>query len=163
MHRMTDIDRHDLEACNDVFDWITEHSDDLSTEQAVEMLEAIRDTHSALRTAEAMLLSRVLGGIEQPILVGSVAYSKKPKIVLRPRLGKILQAVIDTAVEPDHETGEQPHPREAADRAVTLMADLYVAPSSLPKTGGLKKVSLRLGDVTMEERNGWELKRTEIE
>lgn len=157
-----DIDRSDLDACGDVFDWLCENADSLSAEKSIEMLEAAQALHGRLRKAIDMLETQALGLIEQPILIGRVAYSKRPGIKLRPEQTKIAKRVCDLASTPD-ENGEAPTSYDTAVIAVGLMRDLYVSPSTKPKVGGVKALGYNLADVTREEHTGWELHRTEID
>jgi hypothetical protein len=160
---MTDISIHDLEACGDVFDWLCENADGLSADNAIPLLEAAQQLQQKLKLAIDMLKAQALSGIEQPILVGSVAWSKKPSIKYRPDQTKIAKAVVAVAIEPDHDTGEMRDAETAAERAVRLMQTLYVSPSTVPKVGGVENLGLTMKDVTREDRTGWELKRTELE
>lgn len=157
-----DIDRSDLDACGDVFDWLCENADSLSAEKAIEMLEAAQQLHGKLRKAIDMLETQALGLIEQPILIGRVAYSKTPAIKLRPEQNKIAGRVCDLASMPDA-NGEVLTAYDTAVVAVGLMKDLYVSPSTKPKVGGVKALGYNMADVTVEEHTGWELKRTELD
>jgi hypothetical protein len=156
------MNRHDLEACGDVAAWLAEQSDSLSAEQAVEMLSEARKVHRAFALAIDMLETQALQLIEQPILVGHTAWAKKPVLKKRPRQGQIAATVEAMAARPD-ENGEFPPAFEVASKAVTLMAALYVSPSTLPKVGGVKALGLEMTDVVDEEHTGFELKATELD
>jgi hypothetical protein len=160
---VTEINAHDLEAIGDVADWLAEQADSLSAEQSVTMLAAARNAYAKLKTAIDMLEARALTTIEQPILVGRTAWSKKPEFKKRPHHALIQRTVVDMAVVPNHETGELPDPRTAAETATKMMAALYVSPSTVPKTGGVKDLGLTVDDVTVEEHTGYTLKRTDLE
>lgn len=160
---MEDVTIHDLAACGDVFDWLYENADSLSAEKAIEMLEAAQQLHGRLRSAIHMLETQALKSIEQPILIGRVAYSKKPSIKKRPEQNKIAARVCDLASQPDMDTGEVGTTYDAAVAAVEMMRALYVSPSTQPKVGGVRNIGYKMDDVTTEERTGWELKRIEIE
>jgi hypothetical protein len=160
---VADVDRSDLDACGDVFDWLAEHADELPPEKAIEMLEAAQNLQNKLKLAVDLLRSRALSTIEQPILIGRVAYSKKPQIKQRPDQTKIAGKVVRLAVC-DAETGEKLDDTETvAERAVALMQSLYVSPSTVPKVGGIRNLGMTMQEVTREEHTGWELKRTELE
>lgn len=161
---MPEIDRHDLEACGDVFDWLTENADALSADKAIEMLEAARRAETKLKAAISMLQSQAMQTMERrPIVVDNVVYSKRPAMKQRPELPKIITAVVEWASAPNRATGEVPTAFEAATSAADAMINLYVSPSTVPKITGLKVLGLRLGDVTHKEHTGYELKRTVLE
>jgi hypothetical protein len=103
-----------------------------------------------------------LNRIEQPVLVGRVVWSKTPVTKKRPNAPLVDRQVVRVAAHPDPD-GVMPTAYEAAQAAVELMKALYVAPSTVPKVGGIKKIGLEYGEVINEEHTGYELKRTEIE
>lgn len=157
-----DVDRSDLQACEDVFDWLIENADSLSAEKAIEMLEAARATQAKLKTAISMLETQALNSIEQPILIGRVAYAKKPSYKRRPDQTLIGRTVAEHASASD-DNGEAPTAWEAASTAVVFMKALYVSPSTEPKVSGVKALGLEMDDVCREEHTGFELKRTELD
>lgn len=159
---MTEVNKHDLEAIGDVAVWLAEQSDALSAEQAVELLSEARLVHKSLGLAIDMLEAQALRLIEQPILVGTTAWSKKPTFKKRPDRPKIMARVAQLAVA-DSDTGEIREPQAVADAAIKLMADLYVSPSTVPKVGGVTALGYKMDDVVSDEHTGFELKRTELE
>lgn len=160
---MSEITIADLRAVGDVADALAEQSDGLSAEQSVQLLTAAREAKAKLQAAIDMLEAQALTTIEQPILVGKTAWTKKPEFKRRPNWVLIRSTVIDQASAPSQETGEFPHPRDAAEAAVSMMAALYVSPSTSPKTGGVKALGLSLEDATVEEHTGFALKAVELE
>lgn len=152
----------DLKAIYDVAALLTEQSDQLSAEDALIMMEEAKKAQQALKLAIDMLESQALRSIEQPILIGRTAWSKVPVMKRRPRADVIDKTVVRCAAMPD-EDGVLPTAFEAAQNAVDIMKGLYVAPSTVPKVGGVKKIGLEFGEVIDEELTGYELKRTEIE
>lgn len=159
---MTQINIHDLQAISDVAKWLAEQADDLSADQAVELLTEARKAQEALKWAIEMLEARAIKTIEQPILVGRTAWSKVPSFKKRPDNNLILRVVAETSAAPD-ENGVIPTPLEAARTATDRMASLYVSPSTVPKVGGVKALGLNMADVTTEEHTKWTLKETELE
>lgn len=159
---MTEVTKGDLQAIGDIAVWLAEESDQMSAEQAVELLTEARKVHRALGNAIALLETQALKTIEQPILVGTTAWSKKPAFKKRPRQQAIAHTVEALATRPDV-NGEVPPAYEVAERAVKMMSDLYVSPSTLPKVGGVKALGLEMNDVVDEEHTGFELKATEID
>lgn len=159
---MTEVNVADLQAIGDIADWLIEESDSLPTDRAIELLEACTVAAAKLKMAMSMLQSQALSTIEQPILIGRVAWAKKPTFKQRPNQSLIAATVIDFAARPDN-NGEVPTAHEAATTATNLMRGLYVSPSTVPKVGGVKDLDLEMSDVTREEHVGFELKRTEID
>ncbi len=155
------IEVPDILAACDVADQLAREADDLSPEQALTLLEAVEAAEGALKNAAAFLRARALSQMEQPILVGSTAYSKVMDVKMRPRQLLIRGAVIDAASRPD-ENGEVPTAHEAATSAAEMMAALYVSPSTVPKTGGLKAIGIPYDDALTEEHTGWKIKKTEL-
>lgn len=158
---MEPVNRHDLQAIGDIARWLTEQADDLSAEQAVELIREAKLARKALDDAIAMLEAQAKKLIEQPILVGHTVWSKAPTMKKRPDQALIATVVVSTSCAPD-DNGELPHPRDAAQMAVDKMVALYVSPSTVPKIGGVKALGLRIDDVTIEEHTGFELKQVEI-
>lgn len=152
----------DLQAIYDVARLLTEQSDGLSAEQAISLMEEAKKAQQALRLAIDMLEAQALRGLEQPVLMGNVVYAKVPSMKKRPIVENIDAQVVRVAAQPD-EHGELPSAFDVAQTAVELMKSLYVAPSSVPKVGGIKKIGLDYGDAITEEHTGFELKRTEID
>lgn len=159
---MTDIGPADLQACGDVFDWLAENADSLPTENAIEMLQAARAVQAKLKTAIDMLETQALNTIEQPVLIGRTAWSKRPSMKKRPDQRMIRNRVIELAIQPDSH-GEVPAAADVAEIAAGLMATLYVSPSTVPKTSGVELLGLTMADVTREEHTGFELRHTEID
>ena len=159
---MTEVDIHDLEACGDVFDWLAEASDSMDAQTAITMLEGALAVQAKLKVAIDLLRSQALKTIEQPILIGSVAYAKKPSFKMRPDQQLLARVVTELAAHPD-ENGELPTASVAAATATNMMKALYVSPSTVPKVGGVKALGLEMDMVCREEHTGFELRRTEIE
>ena len=159
---MSEVNVHDLEAIGDIADWIIEESDSLSTEKSVELLVALRMALNKMKLAVDMLEAQALRTIEQPVVMDNRVWAKKPSFKKRPDFTVIAARVVSTAIEPDHETGEMRTPEEAAERAVRIMRALYVSPSTVPKTTGVRNLGLEMDDITREEHVGFELRRTDL-
>lgn len=159
---MSDVNVHDLEAVSDVAARLAEMADSLSAEQAITLLHSAERAMLALKIAVDMLEAQALGRLEQPIVVGHTAYSKKPSFKKRPDQRLIQRVVVEKASHPDV-NGEVPTAFEAADAATKMMAELYVSPSTLPKVGGVQALGIEMQDVTAEEHTGFMLKQTEID
>lgn len=155
------ISTADILAMCDVADQLAGEAADLAADDALALLEAVQVAVAALKNAESYLKSRAITTIEQPILVGHTAYSKVAVTKQRPDQALIKRAVVSLAASPDEE-GEAPTAGDAAQRAVDLMAAMYVSPSTLPKVGGLRAMNLELSDVCSDEHTGWDLKKTEL-
>lgn len=152
----------DLQAINDVVQLLAESSDSLTTEQAIELIEAARKAQQSLKAAIEMLEAQAISTIERPLLMGNVVWTKVPSVKKRPVPNIIDKAVLTFSAHPDGD-GVMPTAYEAAQTAINMMKGLYVSPSTVPKVGGVKALGLDMGDVCTEEHTGYELKRTELE
>lgn len=151
----------DVYAICDVANQLANEADDLTADDAVRFLDAVAAAKKALGDAEAFLRARALTQIEQPIIVDGSAYSKVAAVKKRPDQALVQRKVVAIAAAPD-ENGELPPVVEAVERAVELMAGLYVSPSTVPKVGGVNALGLAIWDVVREEHTGWELKETKL-
>lgn len=150
----------DLLAMCDVADDLVNLADSLSAEQAIELLEAATKAAASLGVAITMLKSRAVSTMEQPILIGDAAWSKKPTMKDRPDHRLIHRLVVENALDAacDRETGDR-DPRVAVEHAVGAMEALFVSPSTLPKKGGVQSLGLAYTEVVTEEHTGYELKK----
>jgi hypothetical protein len=160
---VADINRADLQAIRDVAAQLTEQADSLGAEEAIILMGEAKAAMQTLKAAIDLLESQALHLIEQPILIGKTAWSKKPTFKQRPDQDRIARFVINAAVVPNEETGELPHPRDVAEAAVAIMSGLYVSPSTVPKVGGVRKIGLDMDDVCQQEHTGFELKKVDLE
>ena len=155
----TPITTADLLAICDVADRLAEQAGDQTAEQAIRLIEAVDVAVNALQAAKTLLRSQAISNMEQPIVVDNVAYSKVLDLKKRPQHAIIRKAVISQASQPD-ENGEVPTVVDVAERVYDTMVALYVAPSTVPKVGGVKMLGLNFGDVIVEEHTGWTLTKT---
>lgn len=114
-----------------------------------------------MKAAKSELTERALRGLEQPILIGNTAWSKKLDTKKRPDNDMILGRLRASLIRPDSQ-GELPTVEQAVNKAIDVMVDLYVSPSGLPKVTGLKRLGLTMDLVTREESNGYKLVATEL-
>lgn len=158
---MAVIEKPDMDAVCDVLAQLYNEAEGMSAEQALTMLTEAHKVKAALAAAISELETQALRGMEGPVLLGNVVWSKRRDVKLRPDQGKIGAKVAGMAAV-DRDTGEMRSAFEAAQEAVDLMAGLYVSPSTMPKFGGLKAAGLKVDDVTSEEFAGYKLHQQEV-
>ena len=156
------IESPDIDAAADVCQQLALEAVDFDATRAINALQALAQLEAQVKAAKSELTERALRGLEQPILIGNTAWSKKLSTKKRPDHEMILGRLRGMLDRPDRETGELLTVPEAVDRAVDLMVGLYVSPSALPKVGGLKALGLTLDAVTREESDGYKLVATEL-
>lgn len=154
----------DISAITDVLTQFTNEIDSLPVEEALRFAKVIAETQAAAKLAQEFLNTRALNLIEKrPVVVDGAVIARKADKKWRPDQGKIRRQVAKRAVY-DLQTGEKVETMEdAAENAVTLMYELFVAPSAFPKQGGLKALGLTNLDVGVQEITGYSLKTMEIE
>lgn len=130
-----------------IHDEVTEQSDQVSFEQAVELMDAVKAVERSCREAMSLLESELMrqleGGARQ---VGTRVFARVDKYKDRVDHPTIERAVVQHAVSAatDRETGEI-DPRTAAVEAVRGMHDLYLAPATKVKTSKLKNYDVAFG------------------
>lgn len=158
----------DLLAFLDVLDGLDEEASPtdgsvsgMSVERAAMLIEALEDIRKRAGATIALLESRALIQLEgQPRIIGTKAYSRKPNRKKRPNHSAIGQSVRQYAVA--REDGEVLPVFVAVDRAISAMAALYVAPTTVPKVGGLQLIGLSEKDAVEWVTLNYELKVTEL-
>ena len=155
------IETPDILAAADVCQSLADEASDYDATRAINALQALAQLEAQVKAAKSELTERALRGLEQPILIGNTAWSKKLDTKKRPDQEMILGRLRKLLTKPD-ENGELPPVVESVDRAIDAMVDLYVTPSGLPKVGGLKAIGLTMEQVTREESNGYKLIATEL-
>lgn len=162
---MADIELSDIQAGTDVLAQLYREADSFDVQKAIMFGAACRAMRVQLDAAQAALDAQALHLLEQPVLIGKIAYSKKLKPgKVRARHDKIQERVVKLAVRDESGDGEVVLAGDAAERAVKMMAALYVSPSTEAKVGGVKALGYNMSDVTREEEpTGYELKVTELE
>jgi hypothetical protein len=159
------ITQGDVEAFADVLTTITEQSDEYTLEAALQLkaeLEAvgktIRETTSLLETQ----IRRLMDGSTKQV-VGTKTVTLKPNAPKwEPNHGKIRKLVVSRSIIDDE--GERVAlPQEAAEQAVELMYQMFVAPSDMPKAGALKALRIFQEDVADKKDTGDKLVVTDAE
>jgi hypothetical protein len=154
------ISQPDILAAADVVAQLSEEADQFGAEDAIIMLQAVNRLLAIAKSCASNLEAQALVTLEQPILIGNQAWSKKPSMKRRPDLPKIAHRVADVAAYDGN--GEVRPAHDAAELAVKLMEKLFVSPSSVPKSGGVSALGYDMDDVTREEHTGFELKVVEL-
>jgi len=153
---------HDIEAIGDVLDQIAEAADSLDAKESVEFMVALNAVNAKLKIAMTLCetqAKRTLDG--QPIKVGDTLYVEKDTGKWRPDQSRIRARVVSMAAV-DLATGEIVAGPIAAERAVDMMYQLFVSPSTMPKVGGLDYLGLDKRDVADWERTGTALEAVEL-
>lgn len=148
-----DVSKGDLDAVRDVITWLADGADDMTLEQAIEMRDALDGLAKMIGQTQSILEARALKLLDgQPAKIGDKVYIEKSKGVWRPDQSKIRTRV--AMMSSCDDKGEMLPPRDAAEKAVGLMYDLFVSPSTMPKQGGMKKLGLTAKDVAHWETTG---------
>lgn len=141
----------DVMAMTDVLSDIDENTDSYDIEEAVEVREAVVALMSAARMTLALLDTQLVNILESPREINGIRYEvKKSDGKWRPDHSKVAAAVKHASIV-DSSTGELFDARTAAERAINMMEDLYVAASTMPKVGALDKLGLKKWDVADQE------------
>jgi hypothetical protein len=151
----------DIQAITDVVTAYTNESDSLTVEQGVEFLDVLNELKRTVTAAISMTEMQMCSILESPRIMNGKQYEVKSAGKWRPDHSSVKAAVKRASVA-DPETGEMRTVFDAADQAMELMYALYVAPSTMPKTGALEKLGLDKGDVGHYERSGIRLSVTEV-
>ncbi len=140
----------DLQAMEDVLDELIESTDDMDVARASEMRAACDRLAKKANLAKDMCnMAGVKAMDGQPVKVegkSTFSVSTAEKWVTdHPKLRtRIIQAIYF-----NRDTGARRRltVEDAITEAVDMMLDLFVAPSDVPKAGGLKKLRIRKDDV----------------
>jgi len=150
------ITQGDVEAFVDVLTLITEQSDEYSLEAAITLkteleavIKAAKETCSLLETQ----IRKQLDGATTAV-VGTKKATLKPNAPKwEPNHGKIRKLVVSRSLV--DEDGERVAlPQEAAEQAVEIMYQMFVAPSDMPKAGALKALRIFQEDVADKKDTG---------
>lgn len=141
----------DIQAASDVANLIAELSDSMSVDAAVEYRVALVAHQAKVKFAIDMLDTQLVKTLELPRTVGGWVHQvRRKKETVRFDHEAIARVVREEAVR-DKE-GMLVGPREAAEKAVVLMSDIYLSPSSKAKIGALKDLEIDRKDVESFER-----------
>lgn len=157
-----DIGREDIAAFDDVLADLEDEADEMTLQRALDMHSTLEETGRKLKATISSIYTRVLNLTKEPVRVtGGMAVAQQTG-KWRPRpLAEIRRAVVARAAY-DQKGERIDSPEEAAARAFDLMAAMYVAPSTVPKTGALEEMGMTKKDVAVWKHTGHELKITPI-
>jgi hypothetical protein len=148
-------------AATDVLADVDENTDSMGIEEAVAMREAVVALMSAARMTLSLIDTQLVNTLESPREINSMRYEvKKSDGKWRPDHMPVDAAVVRASFVDGN--GEVRHPRDAAEEAVKLMADLYRSASTMPKVGALDKLGLKKWDCATQEPGKPVLKTTPI-
>jgi hypothetical protein len=148
----------DIEAIGDVLDWLCEQSDSMTTETAIGLAAALGDLGKKVAMAKSLCETQAKTLLDgQPIKVGDTVYVEKDTGKWRPNQPRIRNVIVTRAIY--DENGERiADAQDVARRAVSLMYEMFVSPSQMPKAGAMKALGIKNDDVADWEKTGSELK-----
>jgi hypothetical protein len=144
---------HEIEAMRSVVDDIVGDVESFDVERALEMLQALQGMASHLRQAIGAVETHLCDVLESPREFNGKLYEIKNAGKWRPDHDEIKNRV-RAASAVNAATGELIDRQTAVETAVDIMYDLFVSPSTMPKTGGLERLGLDKPDVADFERQG---------
>lgn len=148
---------HDIDALGDVIDKIGEATDSFSAEEAIRVSNALGNLARRITAARGLCETQAIKVLEgQPCVVDGVRYLIKPEGKWRPDQFRVKQRVMSCALY-DTKTGERRDAAMAVEAAIDFMFGLYVAPATMPKTGGLEALGYGKDDVADYESQGVKL------
>lgn len=151
----------DIHAMCDVLDDIGEASDDIPSIDAIEIKDAITALRTKATTVIGLLDVQILSELDgQPIQHNDRIFTAERTGKWRPDQSRIRSHVVRAACVNDD--GEMLPTRDAVDRAVRIMNDLFVSPATVPKQTGLKLLGLTNKDVCDWEHTGTKLKEINV-
>lgn len=156
----SDIRPADIDAIGDVLAIVNESSDSLDIEEAVALLRACQELGSRVRTTIGLLSQQLVQVLESPRTIDGTLYEIVNDGMWRPDHDRLRGLVKRAAAV--NEDGEFRDPGAAAEEAVLTMYDLFVSPSTFPKTGGLDRLGLKKSDVGHFEEKGRKLRETKV-
>lgn len=136
----------DIAAMMDVLDEMSESTDGLDVEQAVELRESIVELRRRAATVLGLVDTQLINTLESPREFDGQRYRIGMEGKWTPYHDKVTAAVKERAIV-DTETGEFREAGPAVEEAIRLMRECYVAPATFPKTGALGKMGLEKSDV----------------
>jgi hypothetical protein len=145
---VSEIKPGDLLAAQDVIDALAEHSDTLSLEQAIQMMEILANLTSVVRRADQLVQTQVYRLLEQPRVLGNRRYVRGANYTKRYDHARIARMIKDQALI-DRETGELRAARDAVNAALHMALQIYTSDSTPAKQNALRRL-LGIGDVIEE-------------
>jgi hypothetical protein len=155
-----DTNIHDVEAAGDVFAALAEASDDLSAEEAICYMEALRAASEQLKAAISLVETQLKKLLDSPKQIGDKVWVTKPTGKYRPDHAKVRRHVLRVAVA--DENGEIRSAEDAAKVAYELMYGLYVQESALPKVSGLEQLGLDRVSTSRWENTGTKIETIDL-
>jgi hypothetical protein len=155
----------DIAAAIDVLREAAEQSENMDFDDAVALVDAIKEMRSAAGVTISMLEMALLAQVEiAPRQVGGRAFIAVDDGPLRYEHDRIESQVIDWATlqATDRETGLT-NAREAARQATWMMRQVYVSPSTTAKVAALKEMEIPMDEVRTKEKKGRKLHVVETE
>lgn len=143
---MMDINPADVLAAGDTFGVVSEGSDSLTFEQALEYERALLNAKARLDEALGLVRTQLLKLLDSPRQVGPVLYKSEPDKKFVADHDQVRKRLITIALH-DPSTGELLEAGPAVERAWSLMAALYLSPSVEPKKAGLDRLGLAKTEV----------------
>jgi hypothetical protein len=161
-----EVTKQDLMAMVDVFDALEVEADDLSVEDAVEILRVADLVAAAMKRATSMVETAAKQQLEKPKTIGSKRYVRVRTYKKRWSHYRLASMVVDK-VKVNHETGEVPSAQEAAAQALNHFIKLYCSDSTTPKVTQIRRLlgvadAMEEGLVT-EEAHGTEIAVFDLE
>lgn len=152
----------DILAAADVLTDLNEASDSLSIEDAVAYREVVTELATAVRMTLSLIDTQLVTTLESPREINGLRYEvRKSDGKWRPDHSKVASTVKSYSLI-DHETGEIRDAHAAVEQAMSIMQDLYVANSTMPKVGALDRLRLKKWDVATQEPGKPALKVTPV-
>lgn len=143
---------------------VTERADSTPFEEAVALVDELERVKRSVGDAIALLNGELLKQVERGSRqIGQRVYAAVPDSKTRTDHDKVRVAVITYALDAatDKETGDV-SPRVAADRATEYMMDLYVSPSKVATTRGLKRMGVSPRTINHYENTGKKLRIVDL-
>jgi len=151
----------DILATCDVLADVDETSDSLGIEDAVELLQAVKEMIAAARVTVGLLETQLCEILESPRVIDGRMYEIKNDGKWRPDHSKV-EAEVKRRSVVNTDTGEMVSAPAAVERAMGFMRKLYVSPQGMPKVGGLEALGLDKPDVARWEQQGKRLSVQEV-
>lgn len=155
------LNSHDIAAMENVLQDLQGQIESMDVEQSIIMLEAVKSLKAKAHETIAHIEVWLADILESPRQIGGNLYEVKNAGKWRPDHDSIKKHA-HVAAFADKESGEVYGGMEAAERAVEIMYDLFVSPSSMPKTGALERLGLDKSDVADFHREGKRISVTNV-
>lgn len=155
------VNENDVAAMESVLDDVKTNVEALDVEAAIRMLEAVKQLKANAHDTIAHIEVWLTEILESPREFNGKLYEVKSAGKWRPDHDEIKRHAREVAFV-EQETGEMYGTIETAQRAVDLMYELFVSPSTMPKVGGLERMGLKKADVADFERDGKRISVTDV-